>query len=213
MRISHSKKFIFFSNPKTGSESMRYMLDKYSEIRDVKFKYITEKNPYYSHIRPVEVKSIFNREKIDFKSYTKIVCTRNPYVKLVSLYEMIFSKSIFKPNFTKWLLKTSNKGFGAGKDKPHMKARVYGTYCLKNFISDENGKILVDEIIPLENFKILIPKLFKKLNIPYKDSDMIKINSRKRKKDIKDYYTSEAIDYVKKNYAWEINKFSYTLPE
>ena len=92
MRISHKNKFIFFSNPKTGSESLREMLNPHSEIFDVPYKNTNSENPFYSHISPVEVQQIFFEKGLDFDSYYKIVCTRNPFNRLVSLYEMIYQK-------------------------------------------------------------------------------------------------------------------------
>ncbi len=55
MRISHRHRFVFFSNPKTGSESVRSLLDPYSDICGVPMWEMTAENPFYSHISPREV--------------------------------------------------------------------------------------------------------------------------------------------------------------
>ncbi|MBT8268059.1 MAG: sulfotransferase family 2 domain-containing protein [Flavobacteriaceae bacterium] len=213
MRISHENKFIFFSNPKTGSESLREMLTPYSDVLDVSFKETTEKNPFYSHIRPVEVKKIFTERGFDYDSYYKIVCVRNPFNRLVSLYEMIFRKWPVKPPFYLWLKSTSPSGKGGG-GKNSDRWRMYGTYSLKNFISDENGTVLVDQIIQLERFKEEIPQLFKELNLDYSNNlKVVKKNVRKRKKEVKDYYSEKSRQLVYDRYAWEIDKFGYAFPE
>lgn len=213
MRVSHKNRFIFFSNPKTGSESLREMLSPYSEVFDVKFLDINDDNPFYSHITPLEVKKIFNENRYNFDDYYKIVCTRNPFNKLVSLYEMIFRKWPIKPPFYLWLksTKTYGKG-GGGKDSDRW--RKYGAYSLKNYISDEEGNVLVDKIIPLEKFNEEIPLLFKQLNISLDpDFKIIKKNVRARSKKVCDYYSEKSKQLVFKRYAWEIEKFNYTFPE
>ncbi len=213
MRVSHKNKFIFFSNPKTGSESLREMLTPYSEIIDTKFLNTSIENPFYSHITPMEVKNIFIEKGYNFDEYYKIVCTRNPFNRLVSLYEMIYRKWFIKPPFYLWLksTKTYGKG-GGGKDSDRW--RKFGTYSLKNYISDEEGNILVDKIIPLENFDEDIPLLFKHLNIAL-DSDfkIIKKNVRARSKKVSDYYSEKSKQLVFDRYGWEIEKFNYSFPE
>jgi hypothetical protein len=213
MRISHKNKFIFFSNPKTGSESLREMLTPYSEVLDIPFNNITQDNPFYSHITPFEVQQIFLKKGLDFNNYYKIVCTRNPFNRLVSLYEMIYKKWPIKPPFFWWLKRTQTSGFG-GNGKNHERWRRYGTYSLKNYISDSDGNILVDKIICLENFESDIPQLFQDLNIDLKtDFSIVKKNVRKRKKQVCDYYSEAAKQLVFKRYAWEIQTFNYTFPE
>lgn len=213
MRISHKNKFIFFSNPKTGSESLREMLTPYSEVFDVPFKQVSKENPYYSHITPREMKILFEKNELNFENYYKIVCTRNPFNRLVSLYEMIFQKWPLKPPFNIWLKSTKTYGKGGG-GKSYDRWRRYGTYSLKEYISDDNGKILVDKIICLEKFDKEIPILFDKLKIPLNsDFKIIKKNVRKRKKSVPDYYSENSKKLVFERYAWEIEKFGYEFPD
>lgn len=213
MRISHKNKFIFFSNPKTGSESLREMLTPYSDILDVTYKETTKENPFYSHISPLEVKKIFTDKGLDFDEYYKIVCTRNPFNRLVSLYEMIFRKWPVKPPFDIWLKSTRTKGKGGG-GKNYDRWRMYGTYSLKNYVSDDDGIILVDKIICLENFNEEIPKLFETLNIDLPtDFEVVKKNVRKRKKSVVDYYSEKSKKIIYKRYKWELEEFNYSFPE
>lgn len=213
MRISHKNKFIFFSNPKTGSESLREMLTPYSDILDVPFREITDENPFYSHITPKEMKLIFDERGWKFEEYYKIVCARNPFNRLVSLYEMIYRKWPLKPPFHLWLKSTKVKGSGGG-GKKQDRWRMYGTYSLRNFISDDEGKILVDKVICLEKFNEEIPELFKTLNIDLpQDFKVVKKNVRKRKKKVTDYYSEQSKKIVLERYKWEIESYNYTFPE
>ena len=212
MRISHKHKFIFFCNPKTGSDSFREMLNPYSEIKvNNNSKIQGEKYLFYTHISPIETKKTFKNLGWHYDDYYKVVCTRNPYNKLVSLYEMIYKRypNFLKPDFKKWVINTkNNKSGGGGKD--HQRWRKYGTYALENFIKDESGKFLVDKVIRLEDFDKEVPKLFKHLKLP-EIRDVIKKNVGNKRKETQEYFDKELVSIIKKRYSWELKEFSYDL--
>ncbi len=211
MRISHKYKFILFCNPKTGSESFREMLDPYSDIKVNNNVREQGKNlPFYTHISPIETKEIFKGLGWEYGSYFKVICTRNPYNRLVSLYEMIYKRrpSFLRPSFKNWLLNTKNRGDGGG-GKDYHRWRKYGTYSLDNLIFDENGNYLVDKVIKLEDFNKEIPSLFSKLNLPELDG-IVKKNVG-RKIITQEYYDEELVSLVQQRYSWELKKFNYKL--
>ena len=212
MRISHQYKFILFCNPKTGSESFREMLDPYSDLRvNNNVREQGENLPFYTHISPLETKEIFEDLGWEYGSYLKIICTRNPYKRLVSLYEMIYKRrpSIFRPSFKNWLLSTKNSGVGGG-GKDYHRWRKYGTYSLDNLIFDKNGESLVDKVIKLEEFNKEIPALFSRLNLPKLDG-IVKKNVGRKSKKTQEYYDEELISLVQDRYSWELKKFNYKL--
>ncbi len=210
MRISHQHKFILFCNPKTGSDSLREMFDPYSDVRVLNnFKNQSEKQPFYTHISPQETKLIFQNLGWNYKDYYKIISTRNPFFRLISLFEMIYKRrpNIIKPSFKKWLINTKNNNDGGG-GKDYHRWRKYGTYSLENLIFDENEEILVDKVVRLEDFNLEIPKLFKHLDLP-QPKHIIKKNIGKKRKMLSDYYDDELIKLVEERYFWELNKFNY----
>ena len=217
MRISHQFKFIFFSNPKTGSESVRALLDHYSEIKGSNYKKITKENPFYSHITPKETREIFIGFDWNFDIYTKFVFVRNPWARLVSLYKMIYSRKYFwkysrkymRSSFSKWLFKINTHGTGGG-GKDWQRWRRYGTYSLDNFIMDESRNIMVDKIIKLEDIQYeLIPFLIT-LNLPNIEKAKIpNVNIGRSRHHYTDFYTSETAKYVEKLYEYDINEFGY----
>ncbi len=213
MRISHLNKFIFFSFPKTGSESVRSLLDPYSEIKDVLYSERSDANPFYSHITPLETLAEFEKRDWDFYGYRRLSMVRNPWARLVSIYEMIYRhplKKYYRPSFKHWLFTIDNKDRGGG-GKDSDRWRKYGTYSVNNFICDVHGKRLVSDIIKLEDIEIELPLLMKKLNLPHlEDIKLPHINkSPRRKASYISYYDDESIEYVGDFYHDEIKEFNY----
>ncbi|SNS55875.1 Sulfotransferase family protein [Ekhidna lutea] len=212
MILSHKHKFIFFSFPKTGSESVRALLKEFNEADVRVYKEIDEKNPFYSHISPIETLSIFNSNGWDYSDYYKFMIVRNPWKRLVSLYEMIYNhgvKKLFRPSFNNWLQTIDNKGQGGG-GKDYMRWRKYGTYSLP-YYAMRKGDLLVDKVIKLENIDSGIREIFDKLEIEL-SQEVPKINRRKKTKEsYKFYYNNDSIERVYKLYEYEIEHFKYTF--
>ena len=160
-RISHKHKFIFFAFPKTGSESIRKILDPYSDIKAVVKSKITKENPFYTHITPEETRNIFQEKGWNYNEYFKFVCVRNPFSRLISLYHMTF-KGKAAPSFSNWILNL----------KPHSKERgnwfLNGQLSFHDYITDNSNSILVDKVIKLEEIDRELPKVLKQLNIKHK---------------------------------------------
>lgn len=210
-RISHKYKFIFFAYPKTGSATVRNMLDEYSDIRATTYKKRTKENPFYSHITALETKKIFEERGWDYDSYFKFVVIRNPYSRIVSLYNMSFRNMPFRTYLSK--LKNHGSG-GMPGGAQDDKWKVNGVYSLLNFAGD-GEELLVDQVIKLEDMNSELPKLFTKLGIP-PPSKIPRRNignySTKTGKgrDWKEYYDKQTSDKIKQLYGWELAKYNYS---
>jgi len=233
MRISHRYKFIFFANPKTGSESVREILTPYSDVLSGDYKNRTDNEPFYSHITPSEVKKIFKEQELVYDDYFKFTFVRNPWARLVSLYEMIYStkkntnaksklksefrmfcKKIFvkKPDFKTWLLTIHNNGIGAGGQE-WERWRKYGSYSIDNYIMDSEKNILVDKVIKLEDIQEELTPTLVQLGLPQVDAIKLpKINSRNYQKYTK-YYDQESIERVQHLYKYDIEHFNYKFEQ
>ncbi len=226
MHISHRHKFIFFSNPKTGSESIRKMLDPYSDIKGVPFRHTSEEHPFYSHISPAEVKAIFERRGWNYDEYFKFTFVRNPWARLVSLYQMIYPppgsalsrlrkhmkrRLGLEPEFGNWLKSTRPCGTGGG-GKPWERWKRYGTYSIFHYIADKEGNILVDQVIRLEDIDTEVMPLFERLGTPMKTKKIEKVNVRKYKP-YTEYYTPELIELVRERYRYDIEHYHYMFGE
>jgi len=86
MRISHRYKFVFLSHARTGSQTVRRLLDPFSDVTSVHYSQTDETNPFYNHISALELKNEFDRRCWDWSAYRKFCFTRNPWERVVSLY-------------------------------------------------------------------------------------------------------------------------------
>lgn len=211
MRISHKYKFIFFANPKTGSESVRKLLDPYSDIRSTVYSHITKENPFYSHITPKEVRDIFVAFGWDFDSYYRFVFVRNPWARLVSLYEMTFHNKRTNPDFNEWIYQIQSYGKGGG-GKDFERWRQYGSYSIDNYVMDESRNILVNRIVKIENIDSDLVPILKEIGIPNIDNITIPhINRGDRRSHYTSYYVSATLKRVEEMYQYEIKEFGYSF--
>ena len=232
MRISTKYKFVFFSNPKTGSESVRKILDPYSDIKDSK---ATKDSPLDSHVSPREVKVFFQEKGWAYDDYFKFVFVRNPWAKMVSLYQMLYSGKptkmlvagswsdqlkdrlkklkqqylTSKPTFSDWLLSLNEQSASEDLDLWHK----YGTYSLDRFATDDRGELLVDKVIRLEDInQDLIPTLIH-IGIPNAESVVIEQINHRQYNRYTTYYDEASIAFVTKRFAYDIENFGYTFGE
>ena len=209
MRISHRHKFIFFANPKTGSESVGDYLDPLSDVRGLVYAQTTPEFPFYSHMRPVEAVSAFEERGWAYHDYYRFTFVRNPWKRLVSLYVMI--KRVdpsFGLSFADWLEGTSPSGEGGGGPDA-QRWRKYGTYSLRNFIGGDIS--LVDNVFRMEDMDDLPAKLAAR-GLPIAATSQIKrLNVGGLQRPHYEFYSDRLVKLVAARYAEEIEMFGYTF--
>lgn len=211
MRISHRHKFIFFSSPKTGSESIRALVDPLSDVRDVPFPQTTPAFPFYSHIRPIEMWAAFLRFGWRYDDYYRFVFVRNPWTRLVSLYRYLLrSDYALKPSFADWLRTSRPDGNGGGEPGVAPWLR-YGTYSLEAFAGDGNGRLLVNDVFRLEDMAE-VPDRLRFRGIPLPADASVPWVNKSEASSLAEYYTPELRDLVAERYAKEIERFGYSYP-
>lgn len=234
MRISHRYKFVFFSNPKTGSESVRLMLDPYSDIHCRRPSECNPDFPFYDHMRPVELRDVFAERGWEFGSYFKFTFVRNPWARLVSVYAAILDRGLagrirdagnvlsrwtrgrdMAPEvdgFRRWVRTVETSGRGGG-GKPHHRFRQKGTWSSAAFVGDGQGHELVDEFIRLEDAADRLPELALQLGLP--DADQVRlphVNVHRHPKYVS-YYDDATALHVAQLYADDIARFGYRFGE
>jgi len=162
-----------------------------------------------------------------FKSYCKFTVVRNPWDRMVSLYEYrkkekhdeyIYSNNDYE--FKDWLMNPHVKGLRDESILFHP--NFYKEYFPKlgmdwyrihkhwlpqlNMISNMDDEICVDLVLKFESLEADWMKLSKHIG---KELDPLKKHNTTKKKDYRDYYDSETIDYVSKLYHKDIAAFNY----
>ncbi len=221
MRISHQHRFVFFASPKTGSRSVRKVLDAHAEIHGRPAQKITADFPFYNHMRPVELRDVFASREWDFDSYFKFVMVRNPWSRLVSLYEMsafreagqlsrLRSRVARHEGFRTWVRTVDprvGRGVPAGVEKGVIR---FGTFSYIGFAGDEDGHPLVDEVIKLEEIESGLPSVLDRLGLPL-PRRVPKIGRGRYKDDFREYYDRGTRDLVASLYEEDIDRFGYTF--
>jgi len=119
-----------------------------------------------------------NYPKVWAKKYAKFTTIRNPYDRFVSHYIKWLSHPEEKVNLTE------------EKIRAHILENVYTKLQLE-FISDDNGQILADEILVYENLKSDLQNFLDKCNIPMNITetlDKVYWQKTENKKDWRSYY-------------------------
>jgi hypothetical protein len=213
MIICHSRRFIFFSNPKTGSESMRALLAPWSEERVLPYRERTAQTPFYPHMSPAEVEWTFDGLGLPFRAYTRFTVVRNPYPRLVSLYRMIGQVDglwrlrrrlgLGQPDFADWLRGTRPAGSGGG-GRAHQRWRRYAAWSAQDWCGDR-----VDHVLRLEHLDADLPPVLQSLGIA--PGRVPHLNSR-ADEDWAGYYDAGSIALVARRYAYDLDRFGYQAP-
>lgn len=218
MIVSHSKRFVFFSFPKTGSESVREMLADLNEETVTPYREATAQNPFYSHMSPAEAQAAFAARGRDLTDYMTFTVTRNPFARLVSIYEMVMAVDgleklkrrvgLPQKSFSVWLAGTQPDGPGGG-GRPHQRWRKFGTWSTQAWISDDQGNCLVDHVLRLEHLVEELPPVLDKLGLPAPRKIVHK--NKRVSTDWRKYYDETAQRCIEDRYGTDLQRYHYTL--
>ena len=212
MRISHRHRFVFFSNPKTGSSTVRQFLNPYSDVVPApNYREKTEDNPFYPHMRPEEARRLFHRFGWDFEGYAKFVFVRNPWARLVSLFEHIRRATGRPLEFSDWVYTIKPCGSGGGGEA-WERWRCYGAYSIEHFIKDEAGNILVDKVLRLEDIDASLVPYLRAMGLPVAAKTVIAHKNRHGAgRRYRDYYSDDSAAHVADLYRYDIVHYGYTF--
>jgi len=183
MRISHKHKFVFIAVPKTGSTSVRSIIDPYSDILSVNDK----NSPYKHHTTALDLKKHFESQDWEWNTYYKFSVVRNPWERRVSSWA--------------YRLKKGQHNYNKFKDF----VMHYPATPQFNWLSDEGGNFLMDYVFKLEDPNGM-DKVFNDLKIP-----KVKLPHKNKNghKHYTEYYNDETREIVAEKYAKDIDYFGY----
>ena len=213
MIICHSRRFVVFSNPKTGSETLRHIFAPWNEETIVPYRDRTPLTPYYPHMSPAELAAEFATRGSNLDAYMRISVVRNPFARLVSLYRMIGtvdrvwrlrrSCGLGLPDFGRWVQSTAPNGRGGG-GREHQRWRRFGTWSAQAWCGD-----LVTHTIRTEHMASDLAPILSALGIA--PSGMPRLNAQ-GDLDLADWYTPDLIQTVSCRYSSDLARFGYRPP-
>jgi len=207
--ISKSKKFLFVHIQKTAGRSFEAVL--------------TENIPDLENFMGTHDHALWAKEKLsgEWNNYYKVGFVRNPWDRLVSWYTMIrekgamtWKKRIFGRrrynDLTQYVLSNSNsfeefiyKCTDTIDDIDGRKSILYNQI---DYLSDENGKLIVDFVGRFENIEEDSKKVFE--NLGFENASLPHKNSSKHR-NYRTYYTEETREEVRRRYSRDIDFFGY----
>ena len=234
MRISHKYKFIYISIPKTGSTSVRQVLDCVSDISIDKFQKSSVKynlfnyqfDPSFlgenkdSHIKAWEIKEIFEERGWNFDDYKVFYTTRNPWSREVSNFNYhkkymsdFESKKEFNEEYydhCKNILDNASYDFNKYIKQKNLLEPCY------NFVRGKNGEqiIINDNNFQSDmntNLQSIFTKFLKCCSLP--NIQLPHLYSTKKVKDYTTYYDKDSIEIIAQHYKSDIDTYGYKFGE
>jgi len=218
MRLSWKHKFVYISIHKTASETVRSLLDPYSDIKSCG----EPKTICYHHIPAKKMKYYFderyykaNEKHWKWDTWFKFTIVRNPWARKLSTFSYIkkradefrkvdlgldnyFREKALKidaecANFKEYLKKYCNPGKTRNRQL--------------DWILDNNGNNMLDFVGKVENLENDLKYAFKQIGLPERK---IVHNNKSDHAPYTDAYTEQwMIDVVRERYIEDINYFNY----
>ncbi len=218
MRISHDKKFIFLSLPRSASLTIRKVLDPYSDIKSRDLSGVSEEFPFWHHLRAKKLKKVFEKRGWKWSEYRKFCLVRDPFDRVISAYKMRWEKMFG----WHW----SGRPLRDVKSYLHDLLRGRPTFeeyteridpssgfaiSINHFAYDDNGNRLLDNILKFEKLPNNVIRYMKSV-LGVEVDGLPHYHNSKRKRKLREWYTSRSIKNVKSKFGFEIEEFGYDEP-
>lgn len=203
MILSHTKKFIFISVPKTASTVVRSELACFADIQgeDSRDSY------FYHHATGKKVKEYFVKKNLPWEDYYKFAFVRNPYSKMVSEYfyalKCVNNPEIKKvaPHYYEDCDRVASK---TTSFKEYVAKRMFqGMHCpcQSNWIPED-----FDFIGKFENLQEDYKTVCRNIGIPYRP---LPKKNKTQHLPYTSYYDRETIHLVYEKHKTTITKYNY----
>ena len=228
MLISHLNRFIFTKTIKTAGTSVESYFEPFcmapgewtkSHGRD---EYVSETgiigargshdhSTWFAHMQARAIRNLIGKQI--WNSYFKFTVVRNPFDKLISGFYMYDRPK----NNSERIRSAKSINLITGDteiERFRSWIREGGSIIDRNkyLIADQ---ICVDYFIRFEKLAEGVEHVCKHLSLPYNPEGIPQFKSglRPHEKKISDYYDEATEKTVRDLYAWEFEKFGYTMPE
>lgn len=221
---SNKYKFIFIHIPKNAGSTFVINYNKNKAIEDFDtFEALNDslghqRDPVFgNHFTLQMVMDLVDQHslKIDYHKYFKFCVIRNPWERMLSLYNMRLrkinktfqgkprntddDKRLLREGFIPWLLYTQ-----------HVSDSVLTRMPQISWVKDRNNKIFCDRIIRIENYTTELSDVLSSLNIPLMNMKYINKSSIDTSK-YQDHYTAKGRSFIEKYFEEDIDQFKFTF--
>jgi hypothetical protein len=216
MRISHRHRLVFVSVPRSGSTSVRRVLDPHCEVHSVHVSRADARFPFYHHVSALELLEHFERRGWAWNEYRKFAVARNPFDRAVSLFHhhrLIRAGRVpgLAPATALWRRVTFP--LRARQTFADFVRHTLPTSSLARpllgFMADRDGELLVDDILRLETLDEELPDYLRGVGIHLDDDAVPRINRTPNRAPFPSYYDEETRRVVAEHYADEVRRFGY----
>lgn len=201
--VDENRNFIFIHIFKTAGNSVRKAMG------------MAAKEFMGGHVDAKDVKRALSRKgKADFfEDAFKFTFVRNPFDWLVSLYHHMKSSG---EGYRQAPVKKQNMDFHQAlryiildlmqRDKKAGTNKYQSQY---EFVTDENGLLLVDYLGRFEDLDFHVQEICRTLDIPYEGVPLVNIGADRGGRDYHDYYTTDDIAIVEEHLGNDLEFFGY----
>ena len=237
MLISHRKEFIFTKTQKTAGTSIESYFERYcmfdGEWEEAHFRdtYSSDagiigyrgfdrgESKWFNHMSAEAIRDLIGQQIWD--RYFKFTVIRNPFDKMISGFSMLRFRnenSTFVNGLKKQADRESSKGSHNEKKVEIDAFRKWvqsggafidrATYIIK-------GEECLDFFVRFENLHEDLMLVCKRLDIRYEPKRLPQFKKGYRYQDIPiaEFYDKATIDIITEKFAWELERFGYTLPK
>ena len=192
MRMSHKNKWLYIAPPKTGSETLRGVLDKYTNIMGVGPKEDKKEFPPYTHATAHDLQICFKAQGWDWNEYFKFSVARNPWSRAVSIYKYGIQQNRLEDIPFKEAVKTWNK--------------YMSHWPCYDYHFDKQGNQIVDFILKLENLQEDFDVVCDKIGIPRQQLPHV---NKTKHKHYTEYYDDETREIVAEKFKKDVEQYGY----
>ena len=218
MRISHRHRFVYVAVPRTGSTTVRSILDPHADVSSVHISRTSPEFPFYHHITAAELKALFLEFGWDWDAYFKFAVVRNPYDRVVSLFHhWLGEKRLNDPSAGRLrsasrILRTAI----APRDRfsQYVRGLPDGDGLARStnaFVCSPSGEPLVDEILKFEALSDGLQEIGRRIGLQDSFEQTPHLNKSKLRGQYRKYYDESTREIVARLYASEIEQFGYVF--
>jgi hypothetical protein len=173
----------------------------------------------YDYRRMLFAKKFLYSEE-EFANMFKFVIVRNPYDRIVSCWKYLSQWRSLKPrkviSYPRKILMKFSLEFFLGElpelwNYKHDRHIATHTAPVWNDITDEEGKLLMDKIIKIEQINEGIEFLNQVLNLNLKQYEHVNKNKNRKNSDYRKFYSKKTQQLVEELYRDDINQLNYTF--